>query len=268
MVKKIILLILVITGITVMSCSKYQKLLKNPDSDLKYSKANEYYEKKDYNRALQLYDQVKGIYAGTDKAEMIAYNEAYCYYYMKDPVQAPYSFKMFASSYPMSKYAEEGTYMAAYCLFIDSPRSSLDQTSSKDAIQNLQLFINQYPNSERVSKCNDLIDQLREKIQQKDFDIALMYYKMGIYMDGYKSAIRSFSNLLKDYPDTKEKEKIMYYIFLSKYKYGVNSIDEKRRERMRDALDAYRELQMTYPQGSFSKQASSLGHQAEKEIKI
>jgi outer membrane protein assembly factor BamD len=268
MVKKRFIILLVFACTAFISCSKYQKLLKSEDSELKYSKANEFFEKKEYNKALQLYDQVKNLYAGTDKAELIAYNIAYCYYYQQDPVQAPYSFKMFASSFPMSKYAEECSYMAAYCLYIDSPRTSLDQSSSRDAIQSLQLFINQYPNSERVAKCNDLIDQLREKIQTKDFNIAMMYYKMGIYMDGYKSAIRSFSNLLNDYPDTKNKEKIMYYIFLSKYKYGSNSIDEKRKERMREALDAYKDLQMTYPQGNYTKQATSYGRQVEKEMKI
>ena len=268
MLRKFLIAVLALCVFVLSSCSKYQKLLKNPDSELKYSKANEYYEKKDYNRALQLYDQVKSIYAGTDKAEQIAYNIAYCYYYQKDMVQAPYSFKNVAQSFPNSKYAEECAYMSAYCLYLDSPRSSLDQTSTKDAIQSLQLFINQYPTSERVATCNNQIDQLREKIQQKDFEIALMYYKMGIYMDGYKSAIRSFSNLLTDYPDTKQREKIMYYVFMSKYRFGINSISEKRKNRLTEAVNAYRELQMNYPNGTYTKSASAYNKQLEKEVKI
>ena len=45
----------------------------------------------------------------------------------------------------------------------------LDQTNTYDALKELQLFINTYPNSSRIPECNDLIDKLRTKLEYKDY---------------------------------------------------------------------------------------------------
>ena len=41
------------------------------------------------------------------------------------------------------------SYMAAYCLYMDSPQFNYDQTNTYDAINELELFISEYPNSEK-----------------------------------------------------------------------------------------------------------------------
>lgn len=57
--------------------------------------------------------------------------------------------------------------MAAYCKFLDSPAYNLDQESTYDAIKELQLFVNRYPNSDRVEECNKYLDILRDKLEKK-----------------------------------------------------------------------------------------------------
>ena len=91
--------------------------------------------------------------------------------------------------------------MGAYCNYLNSPDFTLDQTSTVDAIKDLQLFINMYPKSSRLSECNDLIDKLREKLESKDFRIAKLYFRM----DDYSAAITSMNNILKDFPGYPEK---------------------------------------------------------------
>ena len=237
-----------------MSCSQYQKLLKGSDSELKYTKALEYYEKKDYLKAQQLFEQIQSIFRGTDKAEKIAYYNAYCYYKQRDYILAGYYFKSFVTNFSTSVYAEEALFLSAYCNYLDSPRSSLDQSSTTTAIASLQIFISQYPKSDRVPECNKLIEELSVKLEKKDIDIALLYYKMA----DYKASIVSFNNVLKDYPDTKSKEMILYSILQSKYQYAVNSVYNKRRERFADALDAYDELAAGFPVGEYSDKALSI----------
>lgn len=245
-----------------MSCSQYQKLLKGSDNELKYTKALEYYEKGNFLRAQQLFDQIQAFFRGTEKAEKIAFLNANCYYKQKDYILGGYYFKQFTTNFSTSSYAEEALYLSAYCNYLDSPRSSLDQASTHEAISSLQVFINQYPKSERVAECNKLIDELRAKLEKKDIDIAMMYYRMV----DYKAAVVSLNNVLKDYPDTKSKELILFSILQAKYEYAQNSVSEKRRERMNEALGAYDELVAGFPVGEFSEKALSIKNNISKSL--
>jgi outer membrane protein assembly factor BamD len=245
-----------------MSCSSYQKLLKSSDNELKYTKALEYYEKGNYSAAQQLFEQVQSFFKGTEKAEKIAYYTANCYYKQKDYILGGYYFKSFSTNFSTSIYAEEALYLSAYCSYLESPRTSLDQTSTKEAISSLQVFISQYPKSERVAQCNKLIDELRAKLEKKDIDIAMLYYRMS----DYKAAVVSLNNVLKDYPDTKSKELILYSILQAKYEYAVNSVYDKRIERLNAASDAYDELNAGFPVGEYTDKALAIKKNISKEL--
>ncbi len=245
-----------------MSCSPYQKLLKSSDNELKYTKALEYYEKGNYKPAQQLFEQIQAFFKGTEKAEKISYYTATCYYKQKDYVLAGYYYKSFSTNFSSSVYAEEALYLSAYCSYLESPRSSLDQTSTKEAISALQLFINTHPKSERVAECNKLIDELRAKLEKKDIDIAMLYFRMS----DYKASIVSLNNVLKDFPDTKSKELILYSILSSKYQYAINSVYDKRRERLNAASDAYDELNAGFPVGEYSEKALAIKKNISKEL--
>ncbi len=262
MIRKPVIFTVLILSTVIISCSPYQKLLKSSDNELKYTKALEYYEKKNYTQALQLFEQIQAFYRGTDKAEKIAYYNAQCYYKQKDYILAGYYFRSFATNFSSSTYAEESLYLSAYCSYLDSPRSSLDQTSTKDAISSLQIFINQYPKSDRVAECNRLIDELRAKLEKKDIDIAMLYFKMS----DYKAAIVSLNNVLKDYPDTKSKELILFSLLRTKYQYAINSVYDKRRERFNLAMDSYDELIAGFPVGEYSEQALAIKKNIQKEL--
>ncbi|MEI6749024.1 MAG: outer membrane protein assembly factor BamD [Bacteroidales bacterium] len=260
--RKIVLPLLICSILVLVSCSKYQKLLKGSDNDLKYEQAIKFYEKKDYYRALQLFDQLSAFFKGTEKAERIAYFYAYCYYNQNDFLMGSYYFKRFSTSYPKSPYAEECAYMAAFCNYQESPRSSLDQSSTQDALKELQLFINMYPSSEKVSKANDLIDELRAKLEKKAYDIGMLYYKMN----DYKAAIVTFKNIIKDFPDTPHREDLLYFILKSNYKYASKSIDTKRKERFTAAIESYDDLVSSFPKTLYIKEARTMQKDSQNEI--
>lgn len=257
-----IYLIVSIIATIFVSCSKYQKIQKSQDYDYKYEKAKEYYDKEDYFRALSLFDQVMPFYRGTQDAEEIAYKYAYAYYNQKDYVMASFYFDRFAKTYPRSEKAEECMYMEAYCKYLDSPDYKLDQKSTKEALRDLQLFINAYPTSDRVEKCNELIDELRAKLQKKDFEIAKLYLKM----DKYEAAVTSFDILLQDYPDTQYKEEALYYSIKSYYYYATGSVRSKKIERFREAADLYKKFVDLYPDSHYMKEVKYMADKAMKEI--
>ena len=90
----------------------------------------------------------------------------------------------------------------------------------------------------------------------------MLYFKMS----DYKASVVSLNNVLKDYPDTKSKELILYSILQAKYEYAVNSIYEKRRERLSEALDSYDELVAGFPVGDYSEKALAIKNSISKEL--
>jgi len=244
--------------ILLVSCGKHHKLVKSTDNEAKYAAAVDYYEEKDYYRALQLFQQLINFYQGTEKAEKMQYYYAYCYYYQKDYVLASYYFKRFVTNYPRSPFSEEAMFMNAYCYFLDSPVSSLDQENTYTAIKEMQLFINLYSSSSRVAEANALIDQLRAKLQRKDLDIANLYLKMRLY----EAAIYSFNSVMREYPDTEYKEEILFAILKSNFNYAENSIPSKQAERYQSTKDAYNELIFQYPESKYLKEAKNMNRMA------
>lgn len=158
------------------SCGEYQKLLKSTDYPYVYSKAIEYYNKGEYQKAMNLFDGIRSIFTGTSKAQSIAYYRAFCTYNQKEYQYASELFKQFVSLYPESSYAEECLYMMGYCNYMASPRPRLDQQTSLKAIQDFQLYLNRYPNSMRKEKINGYIDELLDKLAYKDYLSAKNYY--------------------------------------------------------------------------------------------
>src|ERR1043165_7017447 len=138
-------------------------------------------------------------------------------------MSAAADFENFAITFPNSEFAEECAYMHAYCYYLDSPIYSLDQENTTKAINEFQLFINKHPQSTRVQKSNGIIDELRFKLETKDFSNARQYYDLG----DYKASAVAFKNLIADYPSTRYKEEAMFLILKSNYLLAVNSVDKK-----------------------------------------
>jgi outer membrane protein assembly factor BamD len=236
------------------SCSEFQKVLKSSDYDLKYEKALEYYAEEDYYRSLSLFEELISLYRGTKKSENIAYHYSYCHYHQRDYILAGYHFKNFAQTFPNSDNAEECEYMSAYCHYLVSPKESLDQTSSYKAIEALQLFLNKYPNSERKDEANELVDKLRSKLETKSYNNSKIYFDLGYY----NSAIVALQNSLKEFPDTKYREELLFLIFKSQYLYADGSVEIKKDDRFEKALDHYYTYIDAYPDGEFAKEAEQI----------
>lgn len=229
------------------SCNSYNKLLKSTDNELKYQTAMSFYEDKDYNRALQLFDVLQAAYRGKPEGEKVAYYSAECYYKMKDYEIASHYYKRYVVNYPFAKNAEDALFRSACCYYLESPNISLDQTESYTAISEFQNFVDVYPNSVYVDSANQLIDTLRYKIAEKDFNTCMLYYKM----DEYQAAITSFESYIKEYPMTHHREEIMKYMVMTYYNYAGNSVSEKQRERYELALEKYNTLSYMYPESIY-----------------
>lgn len=264
MSKKFIFNILgVFIVLIVTSCDPYQKLLKSSDYDLKYKKAKEYYNTGEYYKALPLLEELMTIYKGTKNTEKLYYFYAYSHYGQGDYIFASHYFQRFVNLYPKSIYTEDAQFMIGYCFYKMSPVVSLEQTNTQKALESLQLFITKYPESEKLARCNELIDELRQKLEIKAVQSAELYFDIR----NYKAAATSFNSVLIDFPDTNEKESILFKILKSHYLLAQNSVKAKRMERYKTAVEAYYDFIDKYPKSKFAKEAEKIYASCQENIK-
>ncbi len=255
-------IVLILSMLAAVSCGSFRKVQRSSDIQLKYKTAVELYQKEDYNRALQLLDELLIYYRGNDTSEKINYYYAYCYFGQGDFIQAGYYFLKFTTMFPASQYSEECLYMSAYCQYLFSPDYSLDQTISLDAIQSLQYFIDRYPKSTRIEECNRLIDELRAKMEKKAYQIACLYYDT----ESYQAAVVAFKNLLREYPDTEYREDAYFYITKASYYYALNSIESKKAARLGLAMDAYNAFMAIFPESKYQKEINVFYKNINREL--
>ncbi|MCP9199743.1 outer membrane protein assembly factor BamD [Gramella sp. GC03-9] len=240
-----------------LSCSEYQKLLKSDDTAAKYTKAEAYYNKgleedsnRDLRRALGLMEQIESQFRGKPQGQRIAFLLADTYYRLEDYYLSSFQFERFLQLYPDSEKAEEAAFKMAASFYYRSPRYNLDQSETNKAIEELQVYLNRYPEGEFVESANDMATELRIKLEKKSYEIAKQYHLTQFY----KAAIASFNNFIADYPGSPFREAAYYYRFDSAYKLAINSYEVLMEERLEEAKEYYKSYKKYYPEGEYIQQ--------------
>ena len=240
-------LVLILAG-----CSGYDKILKSNDYQKKYNAALKYYyEKEDYVRAATILDQIAMVFRGTDQADTVYYLQAMSYFKQNDYILSGHYFRTFAKTYGGSPFAEESDFMGAYCFYLTSPRPELDQTNTVQAIQAFQLYLIKYPNSERREKVMGYVNELRDKLVEKSYISAKLYFDL----QDYKASIVALNNSLLKYPESKYREEIMFMLVKSSYMLADNSVLSKKKERFQDTIDEYYSFAAEFPDSKYIKEA-------------
>ncbi|WP_018109958.1 outer membrane protein assembly factor BamD [Bacteroides propionicifaciens] len=263
------IIITLLAAIILSSCGQYNRLLKSKDYEYKYEAAKAYYAKGQYNRAATLLNDLVLVLKATDKAEESVYLLGLCYFNQKDYTTAATTFITYYSSYPSGKYAEVARFQAGRALFLDTPEPRLDQSSTYKALQELHLYLEEYPNSIRKEEAESMMFELQEKLVKKEYLAAKLYYDLGLYMgNNYESSIITAQNALLDYPYTKQREALSILILRSKYQIAKNSIHEKKDERYRDAIDEYYGFKNEFPESKYIIEVEEIFKNSIKEVNI
>jgi outer membrane protein assembly factor BamD len=258
--KKIISVLFVV--VLFCSCSDYQKALKNEDVAAKFEVATKMYEAGKYTKAIRLFEQLATSYRGKPQAEKLFYMFSQSYYKTQQYYLAGYQFESFASGYPRSEKVEEAAFLGAKSYSMLSPVYSLDQTDTNKAIDKLQAFIDNYPNSEYLVEANASLKTLTNKLEKKAYENAKGYNTIS----DFKSAIVAFDNFIGDYPGTEFKEDALYYKFDSAYQLAINSISSKMEDRLKVAKTAYSNLMKYKSDTHYKVKADEMNERVEKEL--
>ena len=277
--KKYIAIVL-LSGAFLASCGEYNKVIKSTDYINKYEAAKSYFGQGQYLKASTLLEELIPILKGTSDAEESLYMLAMTYYNQGDYISASHYFTNYYNTYPKGTYTELARFHSGKALYLDTPEARLDQSSTYKAIQELQMFMEYFPQSKRKSEAQVMIFALQDKLVLKEYLSAKMYYDLGTYTgnasmnaDGqingnnFLACITTAENILKDYPYTSMREDVSILLLRAKYKLGVESVLEKIEERMRETIDEYYAFKNEFPESKYMKEVEKIYKEASKYVK-
>ena len=255
---------IVIVCIVLSSCGGgMTKLLKNPDPAYKLRMAEQYFVKKKYSLAQQIYEDIMPYYKVEKEFEDIYYKYAYCAYYQGDYPNAENLFKSFLEIFTNSTKAEEVDYMRAYSYYKQSPKAELDQTNTIKAMGMMQTFINTHPGSEKNKEATEIIDKCRAKMEIKDYQSAQLYFDLG----QFRAAGVSFATLLNTYPESQKGDEYKLMIIKAYYRFAELSVEEKKAERFEQVINECNEFTDRFPDSKLKKESDVFLNLSQTNIK-
>ena len=257
------------------SCGEYNKVLKSTDYEYKYEAAKSYFAKGQNSRAATILEELIPILKGTVNGEESLYMLAMTYYNQGDYVSASHYFNTYYTTYPRGIYTELARFHSGKALYLDTPEPRLDQSSTYKAIEELQMFMEYFPGSSRRDLAQSMIFELQDKLVEKEYLSAKLYYDLGSYSgnasysstgNNYLAAVVTAQNILKDYPYTKLREDLSILILRAKYGMAKESVLEKKEERMRETIDEYYAFKNEFPESKYMTEVENIFKDASRFV--
>jgi outer membrane protein assembly factor BamD len=257
------LLAVIALAVIFSACTPMAKLIKSQDSEAMYQYALKMYQEKKNEKAIALFDMVEYPFSGTARHDTIQFYTAVSHYRRKDYFTSNELLQEFRRQYLRGPFLEETEYLIAMGYYHLSPAPELDQVPTQMAIAQFTEYLNRYPNSVKFEEVRDNIRVLQQKLYDKSFLNAKLYYDI----ENYKSAIWTFKQALKEYPQTSRREEILYLLTKASYTYAENSLESLQRGRYLEMLDAYYNLVSEYPETKYLKEAKAMYDHVQSTLK-
>lgn len=200
--------LVVLAGVTAASCSGYSKVLKSNDSNLKYQTAIEYTDKGKYNKGADAFSgrrsRVRSVgprrYFGLLYGTLLLQKRG-LRFERRAVRRLPPPFRA-------QPFLEDAEYMYAKGFYFSSPKPEYDQTATHQALQAITEYLDRYPNSVKKDQLIENMIELRQKLYDKAFMNAKVYYDIGYY----NSAVTALQNAIDMYPESGHREELAYLI--------------------------------------------------------
>lgn len=258
------------------SCNEYNQVLKTTNTEYKYEVAKALFVEGQYSKASQILSELMAVLKGSVYGEESLYMLAMSEYCSGNVESAAAYFKKYYQSYPKGQYVEEARYYSGRSLYEGVPDARLDQMNTLEAIKEFQDFLDLYPYTRLKPQTQDMLLKLQDKLVEKEFRAAKLYYDLGTYMgncmyggSNYEACIVTAQNALNEYPyaSPERREELGIMLLRAKYHLARQSVLEKQDERYRATIDEYYTFENDFPESKYLDEARSMLTYAQKQIK-
>ena len=216
--------------ILLMGCGKKNVHLEE-DLSPRFEKAMGYFDKGKYSRAKDEFDYIIMADPGSKISNESQYYMAESMYQIKEYDEASIAFDRYVRFSPDYSKIEKARYRICECAINFSNSYQREQSQTHRALEQLQMFIEDFPASDLINDAEDAMLALRLKLAQKDYEVGRMYLKL----EEYDSALIYFRSVLNHYYDTSFSDDarvgIIFTHILNDNREGAKSYFKSQKER-------------------------------------
>lgn len=172
----------------------------------------------------------------------------------KEYLLAANEYERFTRIYRVDPRLAEANYEWAMTYYELSPPPPLDQTDTKRAIEEFQLFIDRFPDNPLVDDAQERIVDLRSKLANKQFNTAKLYERRELY----EAAALSYEAVFDLYPDTPWAQPALVGAMRAYIAFSDQSIALRQPERLQLATRNYDRLTQIFKDSEYLKEAETL----------
>lgn len=219
------------------------KLLKSKNTEQIYQAALDAYRNKKYRNATIYFEAVYNDLYSSERADTILFYTSKSYYNQGLYDLAAEGFDQYRKAFSRRPFAEEAEFLLPMCWYNLSRPAERDQTETRKAITTFNEYLNRYPQSIKTPDIRKMLEELQNKLYEKEFINAALYFKL----QRYPASVAALRYSLKDMPETPYRETMMYLICKSWYNYAKNSIPARKLDRYMKMVDSYYNFKSEYP---------------------
>jgi outer membrane protein assembly factor BamD len=138
----------------------------------------------------------------------------------------------------------------------------LDQSDTRRAIEEFQLFIDRFPEDPLVEDAQKHIVELRTKLAMKQYETARLYERRELF----EAAALSYESVFDLYPDTPWAQPALLGAMRSYIAYSDQSIIFRQPERLQLAIRNYDRLTQIFEDSPQLKEAEALYEQVQERL--
>ena len=201
------------------------------DLSPRFEKAMGYFDKGKYSRAKDEFDYIIMADPGSKIANESQYYMAESMFQIEEYNEASIAFDRYVRFSPDYTKIEKSRYRICECAINLSNSYQREQSQTHRALEQLQMFIEDFPASDLIDDAEDEMLVLRLKLAQKDYEVGRMYLKL----EEYDSALIYFRSVLNHYYDTSFSDDarigIIFTHILNNNRDGAKSYFKSQKER-------------------------------------
>ena len=254
-------LVLLVASITLLGCSNSGRIAYTTPQEA-FGKGRALFEDGKYDLAIQYFQGVFSFGRTHQWAPDAQLYLARSYKENGEFLLAANEYERFTKIYRADERLAEANFEWAMTYFEMSPESALDQSDTKRAIEEFELFMDRFPSNDLVNDAQKVIVELRTKLAKKQFDTAKLYERRELF----EAAALSFESVFDLYPDTEWAQQALVGAIRSYIAFSDQSINTRQPERLQAAIKNYDRLTQIFQESPYLKEAESLYKQAQDRL--
>ena len=157
-------------------------------------------------------------------------------------ISALSEFRDFLAQYPTHDRADYAQYRLAMVYFLQMRRAERDQSETRNAMTEFELFLERYPNSPLRPDVESRLQEARDRLSESYLVVARFYHRSK----WYPGTIDRLEQILKEHPGFAGRDAVYFHL--------ADSFQNSGREE--DALEMFERLMEEFPESEYAAEAT------------